>query len=70
MSAIPVIDLAQPGAAGGECHHGQGLCRNRSFFTVINHGVPAIADREGLCRRRNFFDLPMAKKMQARASAA
>ena len=62
MSAIPVIDLAQPSAAVANAI-GQ-ACVETGFFTVINHGVPASLIAKVYAVAEGFFDLPMAEKMK------
>ena len=62
MSAIPVIDLAQPGAAvANAIGH---ACVETGFFAVINHGVPASLIATVYAVAEGFFDLPMAEKMK------
>jgi len=62
MSAIPVIDLAQPSAAVANAINQ--ACVETGFFTVINHGVPASLIATVYAVAEGFFDLPMAEKMK------
>jgi isopenicillin N synthase-like dioxygenase len=69
-AALPVIDVAPlldgavSGAAGGVAEQIQAACRERGFFYVTGHGVPAELLDQLAAASAEFFALPVADKME------
>ncbi len=69
-AALPVIDVgplvgpASAAARAGVAGQIQAACRERGFFYVTGHGVPAGLLEQLADASAEFFALPLADKMQ------
>ncbi|HWJ74027.1 MAG TPA: 2OG-Fe(II) oxygenase family protein [Kaistia sp.] len=65
MSAIPLIDLSDPGGKHAVAAAIGQTCTDTGFFLVTGHGADSEAIERGWNAARAFFDRPLAEKLAA-----